>query len=500
MVYNLLVHGRDDAWGAEGTRIGRDRILEYTDSHLKVYLPVVDAKHLLQISALPTLFAYEEKVSKAARVGKVVDIHERSDGFDLWIRFDPRWKEIPSSDLVGMYKDLGFDHLEQYRTHWALKDIDLFELLRRRNYIHISVSDFIVGYLENRGIPATNTEIAAAFREAGYEVIPKTMRGQLSRLALTGRIRRIRQGLYSSIEYNLDVDPRRLPEVEEQSPAALRFVSKGQEPVDFDETAGASDLQNDDEAKDRHIEVKRLAEDIIRRYNSGDRGGNAAAELIDDTKLLLEALGNEPRTVRAGLLIPRGDALRLLLAAQNNRDEFSDLPPLPDAIKLSLERLVSAYNTYVGLDSELSKRDEARFGPDARMMLVPPVDGQRVAHDAARLGAATTRVEAVLGEEAKVAPRLPNPDDRKSRRYSEGSKNLARALLGKAQSAARWAASHPVKVLSTGVALSSATIAACNWVVANETWLTTYFANNPAMLDIIGNLAAFLRTLPLGGI
>ncbi|RWD62564.1 hypothetical protein [Mesorhizobium sp.] len=72
----------------------------------------------------------------------------------------------------------------------------------------ITVSDFIIDYLYRYGEPATNNQILGAFKEANYAVIPKTMRGALSKLATEGSITRIKRGLY---EFNSERFER-LPE------------------------------------------------------------------------------------------------------------------------------------------------------------------------------------------------------------------------------------------------------------------------------------------------
>ncbi|APH72343.1 hypothetical protein BSQ44_13970 [Aquibium oceanicum] len=62
-----------------------------------------------------------------------------------------------------------------------------------------TIAAFIIDFLESREEPATIEEIRQAFISADYRVIDKTMRGELSRLAMAGRIERVRTGVYAAV-------------------------------------------------------------------------------------------------------------------------------------------------------------------------------------------------------------------------------------------------------------------------------------------------------------
>ena len=375
-------------------------------------------------------------------------------------------------------------------------------------YEHISslsdekrtITGFIVDFLESHGAPATNKEIAEAFEAAQFPVIRKSMRGALSRLTSERRILRVDTGLYAarrSDDFQASPAFRGFPRLEPQISGALRFRAGSDGRVDVDPREGASDLLNDPDAVDRHSETARFAKRLIDSYDPSERGANAARETIEETRLLVEALGDEPGETRPGLLIPRGEALRQMLAVQESLDDLSDIAPLSDRFKTALRNLVGAYNIYVGLDPELARRDEARFGPDVEKDMASPESGMQAARSAADLGAATDRAAEALAEEAKVAPSQADVSNRLSRRFSEGVKNLARALLSKAVSGAKWVATHPLT--STGAA-AGAGILACKWVIANEAWLTTTFASNPAMHEVVVKLVEIAKSLPIAGI
>ena len=283
-----------------------------------------------------------------------------------------------------------------------------------------------------------------------------------------------------------DADIPPLEELEPQNDVALVFTMEGEGPIDVDERYGANRLRQDDEAKELHAETAYRARRILEQA-AGSMGGNAVVELVNEVRRYADALGSAPAEVKPALLVVRGDVLRNQLAAQENRDDdFSDLPPLPDSYLTELRNLVSAHNTYVALDPELSRRDEARLGPDVRENLVSPAHGMEIVNDAVQEGIATDRVAEVMGEEASVAPDKPDPDNRKSRRYSEGIRNFSRAALARGWKAAKW-----------GGATTGMSYAIAKWIVANQAWFYQAFAHNPQMLQWIEKLMEALKHLPL---
>lgn len=355
-----------------------------------------------------------------------------------------------------------------------------------------TTAEFIVEYLDKIGQPAGVKEITEAFSKVRRNVVPKSVRGDLSRLASSGQIVRIASGVYRSTRLK-DPSIFEAGEVEPQTRGAIQFAGHESGPIDVVRKASAGELRSDPSARKRHSEVLRRADTLLAQYSRAEQGGNVSSAIIDEVSFFRLSLGASVEEVDPDLLIPRGDGLRRDLAAHQDKDDFSKLAPVPDDLLLSLGKLVSDYNNFVSYDPELAKRDEALLGPDARRKLVPPSEGQEVLESAVQLKAAAANVVVVLSEEAKVAPEVPDPESRQSRRYSEGAKNFARAAIERATDFARLAWRHKGKALT---AAGSAYYAA-QWVVVHETWLLKYFAANPTMLDIISKLLKVLHGLPL---
>lgn len=279
-------------------------------------------------------------------------------------------------------------------------------------------------------------------------------------------------------------------EVPPQTTGALVFGSAGDGPIDVIKTAGASLILDTPDSRDSHSEVVRFVSIVIGLHEGESElpnNGNALA--CQEALLLRDSLGRSIKDVRPGLLIPRGEALRQRLSRNVAHDEMSDVAPLSNSMENAVSNVVSAYNVFVGLDPELSRRDDASFGPDAERNLISPDEGQELAKSARESGVITADAESAIGEEGKVAPSQPDPANRLSRRFSEGVKNFLRATVGKAIG---WVKANPWKS-TVGSAFATA-----KWVLANEQLLLKFFADHPAMLEILKSLIGYLKNLPLG--
>ena len=280
----------------------------------------------------------------------------------------------------------------------------------------------------------------------------------------------------------------------EQNTIAISFGVTDSGIVDVLQGAGADRVSTGIDSIDGHAEVKRYAEILIANHEEGERdpnNGNAMA--YDEARLLRQALGNDIANIRPGLLIPRGEALRQTLDRQRNRQDLSDIPPLSEKMLDALGKLVGAYNVFVLTDKELSRRDQALLGPDAKTKLVPPEDAVKVAESAVSLGVATPEAAKAIAEEAANSPETPDLENRNSRRLSATARNFGRALLGRVQSFVRWVRNNPIK----SYAVLRVPYGAAQWALRNETWLLNYFADSPAMLSAVQSLTGFLKSIPL---
>lgn len=128
-MYNLLVSS--GGWADNRDSIARSRLFEYTDKAWSDRLApngILNAARLVRFPALlmPELFGDEPQY---ARVGVLRRIDER--GSSVTVEYD--WDEILAPidcDVVASLADeLHIEGLEFSRTHWAIKDVDLYKVL-----------------------------------------------------------------------------------------------------------------------------------------------------------------------------------------------------------------------------------------------------------------------------------------------------------------------------------------------------------------------------------
>lgn len=127
-MYNLLVTAAEGAWDLPAYEYDRTRFLEYTAESLKARFAKLEAPALEELQSLPTLFTYEGD-DEPVRVGYIRRIRERGRSLLIEYEFDDSIAPFNYSALKPLEVKLDIDGWEMSRTHWAVKDEDLFELL-----------------------------------------------------------------------------------------------------------------------------------------------------------------------------------------------------------------------------------------------------------------------------------------------------------------------------------------------------------------------------------
>lgn len=129
-MYNLIVTSDSKAWTRSSYALEASRFGEYTPEPLKVRYGRLNEHTVGELLALPTVFAYERQHELPARVGRLSRIVEGSQGtlrIDFEISEDVAPIPVEKLDELAMEMDIvGF---EMNRTHWAVKDVDLLEVL-----------------------------------------------------------------------------------------------------------------------------------------------------------------------------------------------------------------------------------------------------------------------------------------------------------------------------------------------------------------------------------
>ena len=131
-MYNLLMVYDASVWDLPSTEFSRSRYLEYTEAGIAADHRVLSLETVERIKSYPCLFL-EEQFQGVAKVGYIRNIRERANAILVEYEFDEQIGGIAADRLVEHVNalDINIRNGEQYRTHWALKDVNLFEVLNQ---------------------------------------------------------------------------------------------------------------------------------------------------------------------------------------------------------------------------------------------------------------------------------------------------------------------------------------------------------------------------------
>jgi hypothetical protein len=130
-VFNLLVSG--SGWADARDTLPAARALEYTEKHLMDRFKLDGQLDLPALISLPTLFLEEssDRGNQVARIGTITRARISGREIVLEYTYDPAVPPLTNSRIRQFAADLDIDDFEFHRTHWSVKDVDLFRALLR---------------------------------------------------------------------------------------------------------------------------------------------------------------------------------------------------------------------------------------------------------------------------------------------------------------------------------------------------------------------------------
>lgn len=117
----------------------RSRTFEYTDGAIIELFDPGGVLDLARILTLPALFMSETvgTGSQLARVGTITQARLVSNEVRIEYSFETEIPPIPNSMLQSLASELMIQPWEFSRTHWAIKDVDLFRVLLRHGSVKV---------------------------------------------------------------------------------------------------------------------------------------------------------------------------------------------------------------------------------------------------------------------------------------------------------------------------------------------------------------------------
>lgn len=130
-MFNLIVKG--SGWTEGRDTFSGSRIFEYTEDLLVDRFTPSGQLDLAALIQLPTIFVQETfgQGDQIARVGMIIRANMSGRDVALEYVYDPSVPPIPNRHFQTFAAELGIADFQFARTHWSIKDADLFRTLLR---------------------------------------------------------------------------------------------------------------------------------------------------------------------------------------------------------------------------------------------------------------------------------------------------------------------------------------------------------------------------------
>lgn len=134
-MFNLLISFGEDSWKKSPTEFSKSRIaIEYTADEISERYKFLDANAIEELKSFPSLFVTENETTES-RVGYITELRIRQSTVVIEFEFDPIIPPLPKGTIEKISADIDLGKWELSRTHWAIKDEPLFEILIRKGYV-----------------------------------------------------------------------------------------------------------------------------------------------------------------------------------------------------------------------------------------------------------------------------------------------------------------------------------------------------------------------------
>ncbi len=133
-MFNLLVSYDENSWNKNPYKLPVDRYLEHTTKEIRDSYLKLDNKTIENLKSFPTIFVIERE-SIDSRIGYITDVKVHSSDIKIYFEFDDKLPNLPIGAIEKIKQDLDIINIEIIRTHWAIKDENLFKILIDNKYI-----------------------------------------------------------------------------------------------------------------------------------------------------------------------------------------------------------------------------------------------------------------------------------------------------------------------------------------------------------------------------
>lgn len=125
-MFNLLISGNDEVFRGDPWTLERSRVFEHTHEAVAAPYRDLNQQQFEQLRRFPALIGYEKGVGRNARIARIDRVRLRDAEIRVEYTFVPNLPEITPEQLENLSWELDIRKYELNRTHWALKDVDIF--------------------------------------------------------------------------------------------------------------------------------------------------------------------------------------------------------------------------------------------------------------------------------------------------------------------------------------------------------------------------------------
>jgi hypothetical protein len=134
-LFNLIISYDPESWDSSPHELDRSRVaIEYTADEISERYKFFNDSAIEELKSFPTLFVTENE-SVESKIGYVTNIRLRQNSVVFYFEFDQALPNLPIGAIEAMRVDFDLGSWELSRSHWAIKDEPLFEILLRKGYI-----------------------------------------------------------------------------------------------------------------------------------------------------------------------------------------------------------------------------------------------------------------------------------------------------------------------------------------------------------------------------
>ena len=134
-MFNLLVSYSEDSWKSSPIEFEKSRVaVEYTADEISERYKTLTLEAIEELKTFPSLFVTENEQTES-RIGRITNVKIRGSTVVIGFEFDAIFPSLPIGAIEAIRKEIDLGAWELSRTHWAIKDEPIIEILQKHGYI-----------------------------------------------------------------------------------------------------------------------------------------------------------------------------------------------------------------------------------------------------------------------------------------------------------------------------------------------------------------------------